>query len=263
MNSRVFLPWCVNQPNCTNVEILCNHIRDDIKALIQMRHENVTIIRYEDLAIEPHKTAIKLYNKLGLQYTLPVQQWLDEHTQGDDPHRHPHSTKRDSKMAVMSWITRLDGNKVAKVQRYCQDVMHASELVKYITTYCVITLVLAILHIMLKRPENGSLAMVILVDDLLLAVPAIGLVATITESFGISIIYSVVILASFVTNIVVVPGYQMGHLPKLIIHALMILIKLSKQPEKEYYNIEPPVLTKEQLLYSQASSSLTTWAIIR
>ncbi|XP_054165176.1 carbohydrate sulfotransferase 1-like [Oppia nitens] len=126
MSSRYRMQWCLNSPNCTDVDVLCQRMRSDISALIQMKKwskDNVTVVRYEDLSLKPFETTRYLYENLGLQFTPAVEQWLAEHTITDDILANPHSTIRNSRLAPLSWIPRMSVNDVLEVQEFCYDVM--------------------------------------------------------------------------------------------------------------------------------------------
>ena len=82
-------------------------------------------MRYEDLTLNPMKTAQRLFEKLGLEFSIPVQMWVQEHTQTVDILGNPRSTTRDSKGAPFVWFNRLSVNEVIEVQEFCSDVMQA------------------------------------------------------------------------------------------------------------------------------------------
>ncbi|CAG2165259.1 unnamed protein product [Oppiella nova] len=120
------MQWCLNSPNCTDVDVLCQRMRTDINAVLQIKkwsNVNITFVRYEDIALKPYETAKRLYNNLDLEYTPAVQMWVKEHTRKEDILGNPHSTRRDSQRAPLSWIPRMTVNDVLEVQEYCYDVM--------------------------------------------------------------------------------------------------------------------------------------------
>jgi hypothetical protein len=84
---------------------------------------HLTLVRYEDMALNPMDYAKKLYAKLNLHFTDSVQQWIKDHTVIRDILANPHSTVRDSRSAAFSWISRLDITEAIEIQEYCEDVM--------------------------------------------------------------------------------------------------------------------------------------------
>ena len=85
--------------------------------------DSISLVRYEDLSLNPFHTSQKLYKKLGLEFSQSVQNWIEEHTRTEDVLSNPHSTTRDSKTAPLKWFSRLTVNEVIEVQEFCSDVM--------------------------------------------------------------------------------------------------------------------------------------------
>ena len=84
----------------------------EIGHYVPFMRRNYLLVRYEDLALEPHESARKIYDFVGLGAEIPanIQTWLDQNTNDNDPSKKKSaafSTKRDSKQVLVSWKQRV------------------------------------------------------------------------------------------------------------------------------------------------------------
>lgn len=94
-----------------------------INLMPKLFEESISLVRYEDLSLNPIQTARKLFDKLDLEFTMEVENWLSSHTSRDDVLANPHSTTRNSRDAPLVWFSRLRINEVIEIQEFCADVM--------------------------------------------------------------------------------------------------------------------------------------------
>ncbi|XP_045114560.1 uncharacterized protein LOC123506495 [Portunus trituberculatus] len=87
-----------------------------------------TLVRYEDIARQPHRETRRLYSFMGLEYTPLVASVVSKqtlgfyHTEGKD---HPFATSKNSSSSVFAWRSRLSYSEVERVQQECGDVLRA------------------------------------------------------------------------------------------------------------------------------------------
>ena len=83
MKSRSKMSWC-DQPICNKTSWVCSDLNSDVEntwKLSKKYPNQIILIRYEDLCIQPYKTAEKLFKFLGLpQKPQFIDTYLEEHT---------------------------------------------------------------------------------------------------------------------------------------------------------------------------------------
>ena len=87
-----------------------------------------TLVRYEDIARQPHTETRRLYSFMGLEYTSLVASVVSKHTLGfykTEGARHPFSTSKNSSSVAFAWRRRLSYSEVERVQGECGDVLRA------------------------------------------------------------------------------------------------------------------------------------------
>jgi hypothetical protein len=72
-----------------------------------------TILRYEDLAADPHAVSRSLFAKLGLDWSEATAQFLKSSTSGDGSY---YSLARDPLVAANKWKTKMDEQQIEKVR---------------------------------------------------------------------------------------------------------------------------------------------------
>lgn len=91
--------------------------------------DRYTLLRYEDLALQPEKEVRRLYTFLDLPFTAHVANTVITHTHGFVSHEsilvHPYSTFKNSSATVFAWRSRLAFGKVKELQEECATVLQA------------------------------------------------------------------------------------------------------------------------------------------
>ncbi|XP_063889673.1 carbohydrate sulfotransferase 4-like isoform X2 [Scylla paramamosain] len=114
-----------------DVSVLCQRYRHDLTVATHLaRHhpDRYTLVRYEDIARQPHTETRRLYSFMGLAYTPLVASVVSKHTLGfyqTEGKEHPFSTSKNSSGIVFAWRSRLSYSEVERVQKECGDVLRA------------------------------------------------------------------------------------------------------------------------------------------
>ncbi|XP_063889660.1 carbohydrate sulfotransferase 4-like [Scylla paramamosain] len=114
-----------------DVSVLCQRYRHDLAVATHLaRHhpDRYTLVRYEDIARQPHTETRRLYSFMGLAYTPLVASVVSKHTLGfykTEGKEHPFSTSKNSSGIVFAWRSRLSYSEVERVQEECGDVLRA------------------------------------------------------------------------------------------------------------------------------------------
>ena len=117
---------------CEMTEMNLNLVKEFDPSL--RRH--VTLVRFEDLAVEPLKVLDYLYEFAGLEVLENITNWVVKITQPSlkdlkAEERNPVSVVRDSFEVLNKWRLVADPCYVHVIERYCRDVM---KLMGYIAT---------------------------------------------------------------------------------------------------------------------------------
>jgi hypothetical protein len=120
-SSRKDLDWCQNS-SCSDIDKMCHELREDFTIL---RHfPKATVVRFEDLALHPERVTKQLFDKLKLNYTKNVENFLKLHTSAAmDIAADRYSTKRNSTAIVNLWQRKLSETDILNVQNRCKDVI--------------------------------------------------------------------------------------------------------------------------------------------
>ncbi|XP_037498543.1 carbohydrate sulfotransferase 1-like [Rhipicephalus sanguineus] len=125
--SRRLLEWCNESKSCAHQDTLCSELRADLDTFedLQRMFPNSTYrVRYEDVSLDPKKEALKMFEALGLNYTVYVSNFLKTHTKARKADAlDPYSTKRNSSTVAFQWRTKLKFDDIAEIQRSCSDVL--------------------------------------------------------------------------------------------------------------------------------------------
>lgn len=86
----------------------------------------LSVIRHEDLSINPQTRFKQLYGELGLEYTPKVQDKIKAASSGDNPKETSrskvHSVRIDSQSAVSSWQRRFSSADIDRIKMLTKDV---------------------------------------------------------------------------------------------------------------------------------------------
>lgn len=125
MSSRYSsVSWCTDKPDCSSPDVLCSDLQGDLKvatALKQLYPDRFIMIKYEELATDPHTQIQNLMEFLGMEYSPNIARYIEEHTQFDQ--KNPWSTKRKSADRVNMWKKQLPLQEVHAIQNACEPVL--------------------------------------------------------------------------------------------------------------------------------------------
>ncbi|CAB0030890.1 unnamed protein product [Trichogramma brassicae] len=124
LQSRKHREWCPNEPDCFDPTTLCSDMVSDYNAAVRflkLYPDTFSVIRYEDLSLDPFAHTDKLFKFFGLHYHENVQHFLETHTKTDIGGLS--STFRNSKTAPFHWRTELDFDEVDEIQQECDQAM--------------------------------------------------------------------------------------------------------------------------------------------
>ncbi|XP_078362570.1 carbohydrate sulfotransferase 4-like [Oculina patagonica] len=107
-----------------------------VKSFQPSLRSRVTLVRYEDLTVEPLKVLNYLYEFAGLELLENIKQWVVKITQPSlidlkKGERSAMSVVRNSSEVLNKWRRLADSCYVSVIERYCRDVM---KLMGYIPT---------------------------------------------------------------------------------------------------------------------------------
>ena len=114
--------WC--KGGCGNPSVLCHEMEQDVKEFHQLHSQDpdrFTLIRYEDLALNPEKEAVSLFQRLSVPFSYKsLREFLSSHTsvtQGKEGEKtSPYSTKRNSSITALDWMNKLSAKEVSSIQ---------------------------------------------------------------------------------------------------------------------------------------------------
>ncbi|XP_061714519.1 carbohydrate sulfotransferase 4-like [Cydia pomonella] len=124
MQSRQHRGFCQPAPDCWQPELLCADMISDYVAAgrLQQQYPNrLMVLRYEELALEPTTTTLRLFKFLGLSLTPAVDEFLHSHTNIEVAG--VSSTFRVSRDVPFRWKNALDYEYVEEIQMACKEAM--------------------------------------------------------------------------------------------------------------------------------------------
>ncbi|XP_006817791.1 carbohydrate sulfotransferase 1-like [Saccoglossus kowalevskii] len=84
---------------------------------------NYKLVRYEDLAEKPFKTAKEIFNFMNIPIHPNVYEWIGKNTgeepQTKDKHKYPYQTKRNSKATSQAWRSKLTAYAINAIENAC------------------------------------------------------------------------------------------------------------------------------------------------
>lgn len=103
---------------------------DDIesaKKLQKLHPGKITLIRYEDLSLEPQLLTRRLLNFLSLPWTDSISQYLQTHTRGslhkESLLRDTYGTSRNSSATAFAWRDKMSFSNISFIQTQCGKAM--------------------------------------------------------------------------------------------------------------------------------------------
>ena len=109
---------------------LCDQMRQDLDEteLVQNTdpelYGRVLRIRYEDLALDPVKTATQIYDFLDLEFPKGIRDWLLKYTKETDPKGLATSVHRNASHVASKWRQGLDPAYQALAAEHCNEVLY-------------------------------------------------------------------------------------------------------------------------------------------
>uniref|UniRef100_A0A182NBY9 Sulfotransferase domain-containing protein n=1 Tax=Anopheles dirus TaxID=7168 RepID=A0A182NBY9_9DIPT len=140
MQSRKHRVWCPGRPDCYDAGTVCSDMQLDYEAAVELskrfpqrfRIKTLastnflyfgSVVRYEDLSLNPYKMTKEILHFYGLPYHPEVEMFLDTHTKQDVGG--VSSTYRDSKSAPFHWTKDLTFEEVKNIQDSCVAAMRS------------------------------------------------------------------------------------------------------------------------------------------
>ncbi|CAL4181683.1 unnamed protein product, partial [Meganyctiphanes norvegica] len=124
MNSRsATVQWC-KTADCNDPALLCQDMDSDLTAAIKLKNkypQQIYILRYEDLALNPINKTHELLDYLKFELDSNIEEFLKSHTTTN--YDKPWSTKRESSTRVTYWSTKLSAPRLKEIQDSCVAVM--------------------------------------------------------------------------------------------------------------------------------------------
>lgn len=129
MSSRYSsVSWCTDNPDCSSPEVLCSDLQGDLKvatALGKLYPDRFTMLKFEDMAVDPQQAIKKLMDFLGLEYSEETARFVQENTQQNV--NSPWSIKRKSADRVSLWKKQLPLQEIHTIQNACESVLKTLE----------------------------------------------------------------------------------------------------------------------------------------
>ncbi|XP_035217202.1 carbohydrate sulfotransferase 1-like [Stegodyphus dumicola] len=135
MNSRQqkdIAMWCGKYKACSSPKTFCNLVNEDLRHACELQKRyptRYTLVRYEDLALDPPQTTEKLFKFLDVgPVPSEVVQFLETHTQGSSHVstnsflQPPYRTVRNSTQAALEWCRKMKLKDIQNVQQNCHFV---------------------------------------------------------------------------------------------------------------------------------------------
>ena len=102
---------------------LCGRIRHDMRAIQRLNQTSqVILLKYEDLALEPHTTVTRLYKHLDTTIPSSIWRWISSNTKAENPDG-VMGTRRNSVVVVNKWRRLLSPQANRVVVKNCRDVL--------------------------------------------------------------------------------------------------------------------------------------------
>ncbi|XP_075743547.1 carbohydrate sulfotransferase 1-like [Rhipicephalus microplus] len=126
--SRRGLRWCTDNEHCGSAAALCEQMRSDLDAFgnltRRLRDDRTYQMRFEDLAADTMNATEHLFEKLGLDFTSSVSEYIRNHTRATAAQmKDAHSTWRNTKEVADRWKQRLSIRTIREIENTCSDVI--------------------------------------------------------------------------------------------------------------------------------------------
>lgn len=90
----------------------------------QHEHDHWIFVRHEDLSRDPISGFNKIFNQLGLEFTMPVRRFIMEYSnpQPDLKLIDPYSIRRNSKQIISKWKKMLSKSEIERIRKQVEEV---------------------------------------------------------------------------------------------------------------------------------------------
>ena len=127
-NSRKNMEWCNKEHICSDITNICSEMRQDIEDYDRLKRiigDNLILVKYEDISVDPIAASKQLFAQLKLNYSPSVSRFLKTHTKS---HNHdisnPYSTYRaNSNSTAFQWMHELNLTEIEFAQHNCIDIL--------------------------------------------------------------------------------------------------------------------------------------------
>ena len=130
--------WC-SSADCTSPLIGCKDLSRDVQSAFQLEKKypgSISLLRYEDLSLEPELTVRRILKFLNLPWTGAMATFIATHTAKEKlrkvrnkktkkmERRHdPYGTARNSAATAFAWRRKLGFEQISSIQSACSDYM--------------------------------------------------------------------------------------------------------------------------------------------
>lgn len=119
-----------NEELLRKVERHCASMVQNLKSVTDIEYfkQRTVVIRYEDVALYPEAFTIALYDRLGIDYTRSIQEWIAKNTHDTSRRINMYSTSRNSAKVSSDWRNKRSNRHLGfehayKVQQRCTEMM--------------------------------------------------------------------------------------------------------------------------------------------
>ena len=122
--------WCTGE-ECASPANECRDLLNDVQTGQELNTRfpgRVTLLRFEDLSLNPDLIVNKLLTFLRLPWTQRIEKFIMTHTVSDSEKKNqqrndPYGTSRNSSAVAFAWKAMMPFSKIASIQSVCQKPM--------------------------------------------------------------------------------------------------------------------------------------------
>ena len=126
MGSRRMFKWCKRNPDCINVQRVCQNVENDLELFERLKEERPDryyLLKFEDLFVQLEKETRKLFEFIGLPFTSSSRLFLESHTR--ETEKKAYSTYRNSNFSLTAWRGRMSPIAIGFISKICSNVLNA------------------------------------------------------------------------------------------------------------------------------------------
>ena len=130
--------WCT-EDDCASPANECRELLDDVKMGQELNSRfpgRITLLRFEDLSLNPFMIVSKLLAFLGLPWTPRIEKFIQTHTVSDSENsklqrNDPYGTSKNSSAVAFAWKVMMPFPKISSIQSVCKEPMEILGYQKY------------------------------------------------------------------------------------------------------------------------------------